>query len=251
LNATFDTLDAVVYRLAVWFDWNTFYNTTIDPAVTVEYGTQDLFTISGTMENTNVASNLFTHDYAIYVEFRVSYQDAGTTVTENRTWSTTGTRFAVLSQDQLNAVQSSQTYSDFKTLINPFVTAYADSLNLLFQAEQERRAGTSSYAMGDFSGSAQHYNNGVNLLNQSWMTYTSKEATLDSIDLDKARAELDMMQAQISAVQANASAIMAQANGLANATLVNAIGFAFFGLGFIVFGIAAVVFARRPRPAPS
>ncbi len=67
LNSTWYPMDARVYSIAVWFDWNKFYNTTLD--VTVKYGENYLFTINGTTEQISIASNLFTHSYKVYVEF--------------------------------------------------------------------------------------------------------------------------------------------------------------------------------------
>jgi hypothetical protein len=250
-NVTHYLLDVAVYRIGVWFDWNMFYNTTFDPPVTIKNGSSYLFSVNNTTESALTASNLFTHDYKVYVEFEVSYLSNGASITEERTWTFSGVRFAVLSQDQYDAAQAAQKYLDFKAMVGTTVTNYTDSLGLMFQAEQEYKAGRTSYIEGDFSGAGQHYNAAYSLLSQSWTTYMSKQTELDDIRINQSQANLDMILAQIDAVKANTTATLVEANAIATATVVNSIGFALFGLGFMFFGVAAIFYARRPKPAPT
>ena len=238
-----DPMSARVYRIAIWFDWNKFYNTTVD--VTLKYGTYYLFTINGTMEQTSIASNLFTHSYKVYVEYEITYQAGGGTITAKKTWTwpTTGygTGFAVLSQDQYDSADALKNYADFEDAVDGYVDDYAESYNLYIQAEREAKMGAMSYGGGEFSSALQHYNTALGLLNQSWTKYTTIKAEDDSVTLDKKQAELD-------AIKANTTATLTHANAVATATVINAVAFAFFGIGFIFFGIAAIFYARRPKP---
>jgi hypothetical protein len=235
-----DSMNARVYRIAVWFDWNKFYNTTLD--VTLKYDTDYLFTVNGTMEQTAIASNLFTHSYKVYVEYEITYQAGGGTITAKKTWGPySGSGFAVISQEQYNAVQASLNYTDFKARVASYVDDYAESHSLYIQAERETKMGDISYIGGEFSSALQHYNNALDLLTQSWTKYTTIKAEDDSIILDKKQAELD-------AIKANTTATLVDANAVATATVINAVALAFFGIGFIFFGIAAICYARRPKP---
>jgi hypothetical protein len=235
-----DPMDARVYRIAVWFDWNRFYNTTVN--VLIKNGDTYLFTVNGTMESTSIASNLFTHSYKVYVEYEITYQSGGGTVTQKKTWGpSTGSNFAVLSQQQYDSVRASLNYDEFEDEVDGYVDDYAESFSLYVQAEREAEMGDTSYLEGEFSSALLHYNTALDLLDQSWTKYTTIKAEDDSITLDKKQAELDAMKA-------NTTAILAHANAVATATVINAVAFAFFGIGFIFFGIAAIFYARKPKP---
>jgi hypothetical protein len=246
LNSTGYGLQIHVLDIVVWFDWNKNYSTTFTN-VFVENGASYLLTASGPTELVTTTSNLFTHSYIVYVEFQVTYQSGGTTVTENRVWTYYGSGFAVLSQDQFNAAQASSAYSAFKGRLGSFASSYAQSLALYQQAEGEAAAGVISYNQGAFTAATTHYNSASNLLNQSWNTYISTQAIYDDIDLNSTKANLDLKRAQIDATEANATARLVEANGIAAATVVNSIAFVFFGLGFILIGVATIYYARRPR----
>jgi len=238
--ASNEKMDAMVYRIAVWFDWNKFYNTTLD--VTLKYDTDYLFTVNGTMEQTAIASNLFTHSYKVYVEYEITYQAGGGTITAKKTWGPySGSGFAVISQEQYDAVQASLNYTDFKARVASYVDDYAESHSLYIQADRETKMGDISYIGGEFSSALQHYNNALDLLTQSWTKYTTIKAEDESVTLDMKQAELD-------AIKANTTATLVHANAVATATVINAVAFAFFGIGFIFFGIAAIFYARRPKP---
>ncbi len=64
-NGTYN-LDAKIYRISVCFDYNKFYNTTVD--VTIKYGKSYIFIVEG-VADVSVLSNLFTHTYMVYVEY--------------------------------------------------------------------------------------------------------------------------------------------------------------------------------------
>lgn len=239
-NSTGDHMTARVYRIAVWFDWNKFYNTTLN--VNMKYDDTYLFSVSNVTEQTSIASNLFLHSYKVYVEYEITYESGGGTIIERKTWGPKSySGFAVLSPEQYNSAEASKNYADFKDLVKDYVDDYAESHDLYVQAEIESKKGATSYSKGEFSSALQHYNTSSSLLTQSWLKYTTIKAEDDSIKLDKKQAELDDMKA-------NTTATLVQANAVATATVINAVGFAFFGIGFIFFGIAAIFYARRPKP---
>ena len=239
-NSTGYHLDARVYRIAVWFDWNKFYNATVN--VNMKYGDTYLFTVSNVTEQTSIASNLFLHSYKVYVEYEITYESGGGTIIEKMTWGPKSySGYAVLSPEQYNSAEASKNYADFKDMVKDYVDDYAESHDLYIQTEREAKEGATSYSKGEFSSALEHYNTSLSLLTQSWMRYTTIKAEDDSIKLDMKQAELDAMKA-------NTTATLVQANAVATATVINAVGFAFFGIGFIFFGIAAIFYARRPKP---
>lgn len=234
LNSTLYPMDARVYSIAVWFDWNKFYNTTLD--VTVKYGENYLFTINGTTEQISIASNLFTHSYKVYVEFE-DVKNA----TEKGTWyypkSGTLSGFAVLSQEQYDSALARENFWNFYYRVSPYVGVYAESLSLGVQAEKESDMADMYYEHGEFSSALEHYNTASNLLDQSFTVYTSKKSEYDDLNLNSTKADLDKKLAETEAIKATATA-----------TLINSFAFMFFGLGFIIFGVAAILYARR-KPA--
>jgi hypothetical protein len=242
LNSTWHHMDARVYRIAVWFDWNKFYNTTLD--VTVKYSENYLFTISGTTEQTSIASNLFTHSYKVYAEFE-DVKNA----TEKRTWGpTSGDQFAVLSQEQYDSPLARENFWNSYYRVSSYVNAYAESLSLRVQAEKESDMADMYYEHGEFSSAVEHYNTASNLLDQSFTAYTSRKSEYDDLNLNSTKADLDKKLAETEAIKANATATETLASATATATLISSFGFVFFGLGFIIFGVAAMMYARR-KPA--
>jgi hypothetical protein len=244
-------MDARIFRVAVWFDWNRFYNTSLD--VTVKYGDSRLFTVTNTTEDVAVASNMFTHSYRVYVEYKITYMDAShTATTKERTWSTSEyTGFAVLSQDQFNSRLAADNFRNYlASLVSSSSTyytyyygdQYAESMSLRVQAMQENKTGTSHYGRGEFSTALGFFNNAMSLLNQSRATYVSKQTVVEAGNLNRTLAETD-------AIKANATATRTISQATANAALINSFAFILFGLGFIFFGIAAILFVRKgPKP---
>jgi hypothetical protein len=239
-------MEAHVYRIAVWFDWNKFYNTTTD--VRIKYDGNYLFTINGTTEQTSVASNMFTHKYKFVVEYEIGYIGSShTAVTEKKTWVSVGTGFAVLTPDQNDAVQANATYYYFKGKVSG-VNDYVESKTLMIQAELEASTAKSYYGQGEFSSALQHYNTAQSLVNQSWVAYKAIKAQYDTNALNGDTADTNLKLAQIDAIKANATARLAEANALATAIVVNSVAFLFFGFGFVFIGLAAIFYARRPKP---
>lgn len=239
LNSTWYPMDIRVYRIAVWFDWNKFYNTTLD--VTVKYSESYLFTINGTTEQTSIASNLFTHSYKVYVEFE-DVKNA----TEKRTWGpTNGYQFAVLSQEQYDSALARESFWNFYYRVSSYVNVYAESLSSKVQAEKESDMADMYYGHGEFSSALEHYNTASNLLDQSFTAYTSRKSEYDDLSLNSTKADLDKKLAETEAIKANATATETLASATATATLINSFAFVFFGLGFIIFGVAAMMYARR------
>lgn len=239
-------VDVRVYNIAVWFDWNKFYNTTTN--VTIYFDNEHLFTINSTVESTQVASNLFTHAYKIYIDFEYTTISGGIPVTVKDTWLYTGTRFAVLTQKQYDAAQALGEYAFLKSNVSALVDDYAESYGLFIQAEAEANIALYYYNQGEFNSSLQHYQTAVDLLEQSWTVYIGIESEYDQTRLDEEKADLQRLQAEINAINANVTAKLMEANALATAIVINSVALAIFGLGFMFFGVAAIVYAwRKPK----
>ncbi|MEM3577868.1 MAG: hypothetical protein QXX51_05360 [Candidatus Bathyarchaeia archaeon] len=247
-NATGHPVDITVKNIAVWFDWNKFYNTTKD--VLIKYNDEYLFTINGTTELTTIASNLFTHRYRIYIEFEYTTVSGGVPATVKDSWTYDGDRFAVLTQTQYDVSQASWEYSLLKSTVSTYVDDYAESFSLYVQAETEANTALYSYTQGEFNVSLQHYQTAINLIKQAWTVYIGIKAEYDENKLNKDKAEADALQAEANAINANATARLIEANALAQAMVINAVALAIFGLGFMFFGLAAIVYAWRKPKAP-
>jgi tetratricopeptide (TPR) repeat protein len=235
----------VIKNIAVWFDWNKFYNTTTN--VTIASNGEYLFTINGTTESAQIASNLFTHRYKIYVDFEY------TTVSRNGTWTYPrvgfAENFAVLTQEQYNAAYASGEYAFLKGNVGTYVDDYAESYSLYIQAETEANTALYYYRQGEFNSSLQHYQTAINLLKQAWTVYIGIKSEYDENQLNKDKAAAEKLQAEANAINANATAKIIEANALAQAMIINATALAIFGLGFMFFGVAAIVYAwRKPKP---
>jgi tetratricopeptide (TPR) repeat protein len=237
----------VVKNIAVWFDWNKFYNTTTN--VTITSNGEYLFTINGTTESAQIASNLFTHRYKIYVDFEY------TTVSRNGTWTYPrvgfAEDFAVLTQKQYDAAQASGEYAYLKGKVSSLVDDHAESYSLYIQAETEANTALYYYTQGEFNSSLQHYQTAINLLKQAWTIYVGIESEYDENQLNKDKAATEKQQAEANAINANATAKLIEANGLAQAMVINATALAIFGLGFMFFGVAAIVYAWRKPKTPA
>ncbi|MEM2104928.1 MAG: hypothetical protein QXV21_00425 [Candidatus Bathyarchaeia archaeon] len=249
-NATNDPVDIAVKKIAVWFDWNKFYNTTISD-ILIKYNSDYLFTINGTTELTTIASNLFTHRYRIYVEFEYTTMSGGLPVTVKGTWTYDGDRFAVLTQAQYDASQASWEYSFLKGTVSTYVDDYAESYSLYVQAETEANTALYCYTQGDFNASLQHYQAAIDLIKQAWTVYIGIKTEYDQNRLNKDKADADKLQAEANAINANATARLIEANALAQAMVINAVALAIFGLGFMFFGLAAIVYAWKKPKTPA
>ena len=237
-------MDVTIERTAVWFDWNKFYNTTVD--VTVKYDTSHLLTVEGTTEQTSIASNLFTHDYSVYVEFKFTYREGGDTKIVYRTWGPwDGDEFAVLSQVQYDARLAREKYENFHDRVDERLDDYTESWRLMIEAEGEADMAEMYYGQGEFSSALQNFNTASNLLNQSLAVYMPKEIEDDVITRNVTKANLDRQLAQNEAIRANATATKTLAEATVSAMFVNALGFVFFGIGFVFFGVAAIIYAWK------
>jgi len=234
-------VDVTVKNIAVWFDWNKFYNTTVN--MSIKWNSSYIFIVNGTTEQTSIASNLFTHKYKIYVDYEFSSKVAGATATLKKTWTyvpSAGFAWVVLSQQQYDAAQTAQNYADFDNMVKNHVDDYAESFDLYVKAEMENSAAELYYNQCDFSSALQHYNTAFGLLNQSWTSYTSIKKEYDNTALEDKKADVDLKKA-------NATATLIEANAIASSTIINSFAFILFGLGFMFFGIAAIFYARRPK----
>jgi len=249
-------VDVKVNTVAVWFDWNTFYNTSRSDVIKAQTTNYLLTVTNKTEQSPSPASNLFTHSYMIYVVVQMTYQSSGTAVTKTITWGPwSDSEFAVISQTQYSAWLSETKYQQLYNSVYSRLDSYADTFSLLTMAQSSESAGMMYYDTGNFTGALASFDSAYSFLNQSFVLYTAHETQYNTLDLNMTQANLNLQLAQINAINANASYYTAQgdaaktiANGQSDALMINSIGFLFFGLGFIVFGLAAVSYTRKPKP---
>jgi len=248
-----------VVTVAVWFDWNTWYNTSRSDVINAE--TNYVLTVTNTTaQSPTPATNLFTHSYRIYVIVQQMYQSSGGAAFKTVTWGPdSGSEFAVIPQIEYSAyLAENKYYNLYDSIPTSYLRSYADSFNLFEMAETNLETGLMYYGIGNFSSAISSFNTAYSMLNQSFALYTGQEKQYNALDLNQTKADLNLQLAQINQVNANASYYTAQgdaaktlANGQSSALMINSVGFLFFGLGFIVFGMAAVSYARKPKSPPS
>jgi hypothetical protein len=248
-------LPVTVTTVAVWFDWNKFYNISMNDFINTE--ASYLLTVTGTTEtNLTLASALFTHSYNIYVVAQMTYQVSGAPKTTPITWGPWGGNdFAIISPTQYSASLTKMNYEELNSSVYTRLSDYADTFELLTMAQSSEDVANMYYGTGNFAGALSSYNTAYSLLNQSFVLYTAQEKQYNTLALNRTQADLNLQLAQINAINANASYYTAQgdaaktlANGQSSALMINSVGFLFFGLGFIVFGLAAVSYTRKPKP---
>jgi hypothetical protein len=142
--------------------------------VVINGGVLRTFNITFTVPGTGTATNLVTHSYTIMV----SFTDLPSTGTRNR--STSSSNFAILSNDQADAMTLMQRLGGPATsgyLFPVFRTAQASALAA--QATSEANLGQSLYASGDFTNAKVHLANASNLLGNATSIEQSRSSALD------------------------------------------------------------------------
>lgn len=278
-----------VSAVKVWMDWNTNYSST-ECSESAPFAmlpdTYQTFTVTFTVPDVSVASNLIKHGYTIYVD-----QTNATEGTE-QVWNhdrDSATGFIVYSTGQLEA---ERLYDQLDLLTSHTYSFQSyDAEALWDNGTEEFGAGQSSHWSGDFAAAKTHYESALSLFNQAlsaeasyqsyWESDDRRTAELQNLLIQaqidqaaayaryydgqveyykgqaeyyKGRAVYEAAQANTSLIEANASmrqadAAMRQADAAFALQNSQGIAYILFGFGFIVFGIAAVVWAfRRPRP---
>lgn len=219
-----------VSAVGVGFDWGTTYNstqTTQASPVSVPPLETRVFAVSFTVPNASIASNLYLHDYKIYVE-HVNATTGPKKVVE--TWIEYLHYFAVYSVDQADAREMSRIISGMSM---PSFNSTTAKL-LWSKATNETTLGGILYSQGDFAGAKAHYTTALSLRNQA---ISAEQATTGGIQ----DAELALIQAQAESFKAQASYL----NGLSSMWVLIGVAAVLFAIGYIIRGFATL---RRPAP---
>jgi len=219
-----------VSAVKVGFDWNENYTSTqasMDSPVVMQHSEIRVFTVSFTLPNTTVASNLYLHGYTVYVEHVNSTTGAKRIV---GTWVghsyDEDYYFAVYSHDQAAARRASQIISGFATMPK-FNTTKA---KLLWgRADNETNTAESLYNRGDFAGASERYEAALSLMRQAFQYEESRDVNFDA-------AELALLDAQVKQIEAWAN----YANGLSNLWTLLGVAAVLIAIGYIVKALAAL-----------
>jgi len=218
-----------VSEIIVGFDWNINYTTTLASPVALKAGETRFFTVTLTVPNTTIASNLYLHGYTIYVKHVNATGGLVDTMTKAYT-SDANRLFAVYSKDQAGAREMSEIISGVSA---PFGGFNSTTANLLWaKATNETRIAETLYEQGDFAGAKSHYTTALNNKNQAFTT----EQTLSGGVQD---AQLALIEAQAKSSEAQASYL----NGLSNMWVLIGVAAVLFAIGYIIHGFGAL---RRP-----
>jgi len=251
-----------VSAVHVWFDWNQNYSVTYATPLQVGPLQTRTFTISFTVPNTTIASNMYYHTWKIYVE----HVNATTGTTKLRTrWTynpsypSTDYYFAVYSPDQADATAL---YEELNAKIAsaPSFSSY-EAQQFWSKTVTERNIGRDMYHQyGDFADAETHYQAGLDNFDQAMAAETAYDEARDRLRIeedeadirrDNATAEAAVTEANAAMIEANASMTTADATmTTANAILNQSYAWILFGIGFIFMGIAAIVYAyKKPQAA--
>jgi tetratricopeptide (TPR) repeat protein len=255
-----------ITAVKVYFDWDQNFTATGFP-YRMRYNQYHNWVISFTVPATNVASNMYTHSFIVYVEY--NYSSSGSTY-----WSwSSGDNFAVYSMDQADAMGLSKEISA-KLYYAPSYLSSDEATMMLNQARTDRNIGEMQYDQGDFALAKEYYGKAVTLFDQAYANETKYAKASDELywaseyaqlNISKLEAESWKMQADASLIEANAmmkqaEAAMIEANATrtqadaalttANATLNQSYAWIIFGIGFVIMSIGIMVYAMKKPKTP-
>jgi tetratricopeptide (TPR) repeat protein len=252
----YPSLNITVTAVKVLFDWNVNYSSTECP-YTMQYDAYHNFNINITVPPTNIASNMFTHSFTIYVEFTY---DSSTSY-----WSYSGSYFAVYSMDQGDAMDAYQKLNAKLSYVPSFYSYEAQAL--LSKTESEYNIGSQYYTRGDFASAKTYYETGISDFDSAFSIESDYASTRDGLNLNETKADIDYYNAETGAIMTQANATMEQADAAmmeanatktqadaavttANATLYQSYTWFLFGIGFIILSIGILVYAIRKPKTP-
>lgn len=221
-----------VSEIIVGFDWNSNYTTTLGPVVTMNIDEVRFFTVTFTVPNATVVSNLVLHGYTIYVNHLNATGALAGTMTTGTTY-TTSPDFAIYSTVQMAARQKARIISQVSEPPGGFNSTTARIL--WAKSENETDVADTLYSLGDFAGANDHYDTALSWQNQA---FTVEQATTGGIQ----EAELALINAQAKSFEANAAYLM----GLSNMWVLIGVAAVLFAIGYIIRGLGAL---RKPVPA--
>jgi len=208
---------SVVY---VSFDWGINYssteaNLTQTLIYRLSHGMSHVFTITFTVPNTTIASNLMTHSYVIYVE---DVNVVGTKLNSNP--PSYGSNFAVLSGNQASCIKTKREISKYADY-GMFMTAEAKRLSLM--ARGAKTLAEDAYQKGNFGDAATNYQDSLSLYQDALGNETSI----------------------ISGFETSLKGMMDFSSGAIN---MMGLGYVIFGLGWVFIGIGVIIYSmRKPK----
>lgn len=213
-----------ISAVKVWFDWGINYTSTeanITNVYAIPTGTSHLFTVTFTVPDTTIASNLVKHSYKIYAEDVNATSGSKKQLNSNSPLS--GSDFAVLSDAQATAIETNREIDKYSGY-GMFITAKARELTLM--ASGTRNLGYNAYQRGDFSGAAANYQEALQLYQDAWANETDSISGFE-------QALKDLM--------------------ISGQSELNMVGWGYitFGIGWVFIGIGVIIYAVRKPKAPA
>jgi hypothetical protein len=227
-----------VSAVKVGFDWGTNYTSTqtsLSSPVVLQYNEIRVFTVTFQVPLTSSVSNLYLHDYKIYVEHvnsTVAPQKIVETMVKFRGLTGFPTYFfAIYSTDQADAQEMKQILSGMSMPSFNSTTA----ILTWTKATNETTLGGILYNQGNFTGAKTRYATALSLRNQAISTEQTTTGGLQD-------AQLAVLQAQANALDATASYL----NGLGSMWILIGVAAVLFAIGYIIRGFATL---RKPMPS--
>jgi len=184
-------------------------------------GLSHVFTITFTVPDTTIASNLVLHNYWIYVE---DVNAVGTKLNSNGYPSASGSGFAVLSDAQADSIETKRQIAVYQSMGYMFFTSKAREQALL--ASGTSNQAYNAYKRADFDGALALYQESLTLYQNAWGNETETMSGFED-------AMHDLLVASTGAV------------GMIGW------GYVIFGLGWVFIGIGVIIYAvRKPKTAP-
>jgi hypothetical protein len=205
------------------FDWGKVNYSSPEANITatliyhLQPGQSHVFTITFTVPDTSVASNLVLHSYWIYAE---DVNAVGSKLYSNGSPADSGSYFAVLSDDQTTAINTARQIDTYQSMYYMFLSSEGRRLSLL--ANGESNQGDDTYERGDFAGAVTLYQQSLSDYQDAWGNETDMIGGFETTGHD----------------------LMVSAQGA-----VNMIGWGYliFGLGWVFIGIGVIIYSLKKQ----
>ncbi|MEM3458008.1 MAG: hypothetical protein QXN36_04740 [Candidatus Bathyarchaeia archaeon] len=220
-NHLSDTMN--ITAVYVGFDWGINYSSTeVNLTELLIYrlppGLSHVFTITFTVPDTTVASNIVKHSYTIYIE---DVNAVGTNLGSNTPQG--GSNFAVLSDEQADAIELRREINKYSS---GYMSLTAKARELFRKAEATEDIADDDYKKGRFSDAVSNYQDALSLYQDAWNSETET-----FLGFEKAFKDI-------------------LSNGAGAITMVG-LGYIVFGLGWVFIGIGIIIYAVRKPKATS
>jgi len=224
-----------VTKVYVSFDWGEKYeavqiSSTNPFGVIIQAGAQRVLYVNFTVPSVAVASNMYTHAYTIYSDYKV--KNATGTNWFSRTYeSAIYQDFVVYSVDQATAMDLTEIIADYP---DPNEWESTRARILANKAENETDAGWRYYEAGDFTRARQRFATALDYLNQAWDAEETYLTVWEELEIEEMRARIRGYDAMSSFL-----------NGLSTMWVLLGIGWVLLGIGYIIKYLRA----KRPEAA--